>query len=280
MAKPKPRRGLHKEITSIFDGVPMPKGDDAKQPRRDSVPNQNDSQQGGSSPPRERYNAPVVPKSAPPASTQAAAPKLSRKFESQQVAQMSQIKPVEKAPVEAVVIEASGGSNLLGQISEFVGRLFASAPGSDSSQKKKMALLVPAVIVVLVIVYTRLFSGPTGTIPVPPTVSNSNAVLLSSEINWQEPDVYPDSLRDPMRAALVRNPLTKNVDVEDPENPVENEVQLDLRVIMWSDNPSVLIGKDILHEGEEFNGVKILKINQHSIEFEKDGKKYEQKDNK
>ncbi len=42
----KHRRGLHKEITSIFDGVPLPKGDDTKQPRRDSSPNQNDNQQG------------------------------------------------------------------------------------------------------------------------------------------------------------------------------------------------------------------------------------------
>jgi hypothetical protein len=277
----KHRRGLHKEITSIFDGVPMPKGDDAKQARRDSVPNQNDSQQGRPDPGRERYNASVVPKAAFPAPTQSAVPpNLSRKSESHQISQISQSKPVEKAPVEAVVIEASGESGLLDQIREFAGGLFASEAGADSSQKKKMVLLVPAVIVILVIVYTRLFSGPTGTIPVGPKTLTGIAGAVSTEINWQEPDLYPDSLRDPMRAALVRNPLTKTVDGENSENPVENVLELDLRVIMWSDNPSVMIGKEILHVGEEFDGVKILKINQHSIEFEKDGKKYEQKDNR
>ncbi len=276
----KHRRGLHKEITSIFDGVPMPKGDDPKQPRHDSSPNQNDNQPNRPDPARERYNAPVVPKAPPPAPTQnVSAPKLSRKSQSLHVPQIPQSRPVEKAPVEAVVIEASGESNLLGQIREFAGRLFASGPGVDSSQKKKMVLLVPAVIVVLVIIYTRLFSGPTGTIPVKPTASTT-ATLVSSEIDWQEPDVYPDLLRDPMRAAMVRNPLIETVDGENPENPVENVLQLDLRVILWSDDPSVMIGKEILHEGEEFNGIKILKINQHSIEFEKDGKKYEQKDNR
>ncbi|MHC4212207.1 MAG: hypothetical protein ACYSWP_02430 [Planctomycetota bacterium] len=280
----KHRRGLHKEITSIFDGVPMPKGDDPKQPRRDSVPNQNDNQQVRPDPARERYNAPVVPKAAPTAPTQAVeAPKLSRKSQNQHVPQMPQGKPVEKAPVEAVVIEASGESNLLDQIREFAGRLFASGPGADSSQKKKMVILVPAVIVVLVIVYTRLFSGPTGTIPGQPMASTNTAALVSSEIDWQEPDLYPDSLRDPMRASVFRNTTpkttTSNNNGQEPGTD-ENVPQLDLRFIMWSDNPSVMIGKEILHEGEEFDGIKILKINEHSIEFETDGKKYEQKDKK
>ena len=274
----KHRRGLHKEITSIFDGVPMPKGDDPKQPRRDSSPNQNDNQQGRPDPARERYNAPVVPKAPPPAPTQnVSAPKLSRKSQSRQASQMSQATPVEKAPVEAVVIEASGESNLLGQISEFMGRLFASGSGVDSSLKKKMLLLVPAVIVVLAIIYTRLFSGPTGTIPVQPTASIDIAGVVSTEINWQLLDVYPDSLRDPMRAAVGRKSTIKT---EGDYNPNENVPQLDLRVIMWSDSPSILIGTVILHEGEEINGVKIIKIHKDSIEFEKDGKKYEQKDKK
>ncbi len=278
----KHRRGLHKEITSIFDGVPMPKGDGANQPNRGPDPKENDRQSGGADSAKERYNAPVVPKLPPPAPTQAAvAPKLSRKSQSQHVPQMPQAKPVEKAPVEAVVIEASGGPGLLDKIREFAVGLFASGPGSDSSQKKKMILLIPAVIVVLVIVYTRLFSGPTGTIPVVPTTSTSTPGLVSAEINWQEPDLYPDSLRDPMRVALVRNSSnTTNSTNGEGSETIENEPQLDLRVIMWSDNPSVMIGKEILHEGEEFNGIKILKINQHSIEFEKDGKKYEQKDNR
>jgi hypothetical protein len=275
----KHRRGLHKEITSIFDGVPMPKGDDAKQPHRGPEPKQNDRKPARPDPASERYNAPVVPKAAPPAPAQAAVlPKLSRKSQSHHAAQMPHGKPVEKTPVEAVVIEASGGTNLLGQLREFVGRFFASGPGADSSQKKKMLLLVPAMIVVLVIVYMRLFSGPTGTIPVQPTTSTGIAGVVSTEINWQLPDVYPDSLRDPMRAASVIRPtVDRNGNIE---NPVENVPQLDLRVIMWSDNPSILIGTVILHEGEEINGVKILKINKDSIEFEKDGKKYEQKDNK
>jgi hypothetical protein len=272
----KHRRGLHKEITSIFDGVPMPKDDDAKQPRRGTEPKQKDSQPDRPDTARERYNAPVVPKAASSASTQApAGPKLSRKSQSRQVPQLPQASPVEKAPVEAVVIEASGESNLLGQIREFMGRLFASEHGVDSSRKKKMLLLVPAVIVVLVIIYTRLFSGPTGTIPVQPTASTNTAGVVSTEINWQLPDVYPDSLRDPMRAAVVRNSTATSTNGEGPNVP-----QLDLRVIMFSDNPSILIGTKILHEGEEINGVKILKINKDSIEFEKDGKKYEQKMNK
>ncbi len=143
-----------------------------------------------------------------------------------------------------------------------------------------MVLLVPAVIVVLVIVYTRLFSGPTGTIPVQPTASTT-AGLGSSEIDWQEPDLYPNSLRDPMRAGVFINTTTTSTS-NNGQGPDTDETapQLDLRFIMWSDNPSVMIGKEILHEGEELNGIKILKINEHTIELEIDGEKYEQEDKK
>lgn len=51
-----------------------------------------------------------------------------------------------------------------------------------------------------------------------------------------------------------------------------------LKVILYSeDNPSALIGDKILKEGDTIDGVKVVKINKDSVEFEKDGQQWTQR---
>ena len=60
MAKNKSRRGLHKEITSIFDGVPLPKGDGHKQPQQAPRPDRKVPKLPRQPEPvKERYEAPI-----------------------------------------------------------------------------------------------------------------------------------------------------------------------------------------------------------------------------
>ncbi len=47
--------------------------------------------------------------------------------------------------------------------------------------------------------------------------------------------------------------------------------------ILYSDRPSVLIGSEILHEGDTVQGVKVVKVNKGEIEFEKNGNRWTQK---
>jgi type II secretory pathway component PulC len=46
--------------------------------------------------------------------------------------------------------------------------------------------------------------------------------------------------------------------------------------IAYSDSPSVLIGKELLSEGDTIRGVKVVKINRDTVEFEKDGHRWTQ----
>jgi hypothetical protein len=46
--------------------------------------------------------------------------------------------------------------------------------------------------------------------------------------------------------------------------------------IAYSDKSSVLIGAELLHEGDTLRGVKIVKINEGTVEFEKNGKRWTQ----
>jgi hypothetical protein len=51
-----------------------------------------------------------------------------------------------------------------------------------------------------------------------------------------------------------------------------------LKGILYSeDNPSALIGETIVREGDIIDGVKVVKINKDTVEFEKDGEKWTQR---
>jgi type II secretory pathway component PulC len=54
--------------------------------------------------------------------------------------------------------------------------------------------------------------------------------------------------------------------------------QLIVKAIVYSeDNPSAVIGKQIVHEGDEISGATIVKINEDSVEFEMNGERWKQK---
>jgi hypothetical protein len=274
MAKNKGRRGLHKEITSIFDGVPLPKDGGHNQPKK--APRQDKKVPRIPSPPepaKEHHEAPAVPQAA----TMPA--QISPKPETRQPAPAAP--SVDKSRAEVVVIEASGEMGLMDRVrSLFAGKLSSPGMGSGSGSQKKMIILIPILVVIFVIVFARLFSGPTGTAPIVPTGPTGGSFALSTEIDWEIPDMYPGKLRNPMQAvAGVRVPVNPDNTVDDPDPTVAVPV-LEIRGILWtSDDPSALIGTEILHVGDTVDGVKITAINKKSIVFEIDGKKYEQTGN-
>ncbi len=49
-----------------------------------------------------------------------------------------------------------------------------------------------------------------------------------------------------------------------------------IMAIAYSDRPSVLIGKELLYEGDTIRGVKVVKINEGTVEFEKNGERWTQ----
>jgi hypothetical protein len=48
-------------------------------------------------------------------------------------------------------------------------------------------------------------------------------------------------------------------------------------IVYSKDNPSAVIGSQIVHEGDKVSGATIVKINEKSVDFEMNGKKWTQK---
>jgi hypothetical protein len=62
----------------------------------------------------------------------------------------------------------------------------------------------------------------------------------------------------------------EKVETTKPENPI-------VKGILYSaDNPAAIIGTQIVHAGDKISGATVVKINKGSVEFEMDGKKWEQ----
>jgi hypothetical protein len=90
---------------------------------------------------------------------------------------------------------------------------------------------------------------------------------LDSKVDQQVPESYPAMLRDPMRFGPVTTQTSR-----------AEAAGLIVRGIVYSkDNPSAVIGDQILHQGDKVLGAVIIKINEDSVEFEANGKKWTQK---
>ena len=86
-----------------------------------------------------------------------------------------------------------------------------------------------------------------------------------NKIDWEIPQQYPTTLRDPMKAGTSAASSSRTG-------------ELVVRGIVYSqDNPSAVIGTQVIFEGEEIFGATITKINTDSVEFEKDGETWTQK---
>ncbi len=151
-------------------------------------------------------------------------------------------------------------------------KLLKPQPGVSQSKQMAMLVMVPILLIVVFIVFGRLLfkPSPKGTGTQQTVQSAGAAVSLKTEIEWTLPQPYPDNLRDPMQKVSVSTGSVGTI------STVENEFLI--RGIVYStDNPSAVIDAQIVYQGDTYEGAKIIKINRNSIEFERDGKTWEQK---
>jgi hypothetical protein len=256
----KRKRGLHKEITSIFGGVPIQKDDGtgkppgapgSEQPTPAPRPRANEQPWGPSSPSPKQVSVPTPSAPPRPPSTGKAASK-----------QKSAVIPIEEKtgqPVWQVTLD------------RIKNKLLTGKPGVANSRQKKMVILIPVLVVVLIFVFVKVLSGPKGGHPPASQAGVSQAGLASTgEIDWQIPAPYPATLRDPTKLG--------SVSTIDPAGTGDGTGQLPIRGILYSeDRPAVLVGTKIIYEGQEISGAKIIKINKDSVEIEMNGKTWTQK---
>ena len=269
-ANMKKRSGLHKDVSSIFDGVPVPNQQSAARPH--AGPEQ--AQEAGLDSPQ------------PPAQTLR---NPQNTYSSKQFKQPG--KAAGGARVKAGGVISAVGQGLIQQIAK---KLFAPKPGVSPARQKVMALLVPVLAVTLIIVFTRVLSVPSKTkgsvTPKPRTPGNS----VSTETIWREPEPYPAGLRDPMQLtdemtaqieaqakaeadakaqALGHGP--PNIGATGPQ--ATNAGELTVKGILFSANkPTAVVGARIVHVGDIVAGATIVKINRDTVEFEKDGETWTQ----
>ncbi len=264
------KAGLHKKISVIFDGVPIPGDDKPLRTSSEAVPEVPKQADGTFTKLPETPVAPAVqaPKHQQPVrpSSKDVSPKRSDAGGSRQPETVSRKQfRAESAPKDS-------GQKLWQRIwGQIRGRLFAPKPGVNTARQKLMMILIPVLSIIFVFVLVGVFSGTSQKPTKRPNAAKapSNTVYSGDKINWEVPPLYPENMRDPMQFGAI----TASAGIAGTEGN-----QLAVKGIVYSkDNPSAVIGTQIVHRGDKVSGATILNINEDSVEFETDGKKWTQK---
>jgi len=238
--KKKRKAGLHKEISSIFDGVPVP----GRQERPSGAAAPERAEQGPA--------RPIAPGSGVPQTTP------------------TEKHSLPKGPVaKAAAVKTTGESRWQKTWQKIKNKLFTPKSGARSTRQKVMLILVPILFIALIYVLMPLFRRPNVS---EPKAGEPTKVAVGSkgEIVWQIPEPYPTTLRDPMQPSLATAVAGTGT--------LENGRTLIVKGIVHSkDNPAAVIGTQIVHEGDAIAGASVTKINQDSVEFEMNDKRWTQK---
>jgi hypothetical protein len=252
---PKNKAGLHKQVSSIFTGITVPTKDDA-----DKASSTATKEQPTYGPPSHLSGTTVKEALLSKLSPQKTIPTEKPKAAEKKAAKV-------KKPVK---IKSSGPSALEQAVQRIKDRLFAPQAGVNPVRQKAMMVLVPVMFIGMVLAFYKMLGGVPVETTGPKVITPSNTIAAaSSTIDWKIPDLYPTTLRDPMQF--------KKAEVTPTNNPDKTE-EITVKGILYSqENPSVIIGIEILHEGDKVSGATIVKINEDSVEFEMNGKKWTQK---
>ena len=257
---PKHKRGLHKEISSIFGGVPIPKDNGA--PRLSSAATEEEGANYGppshltgttteTQQPAEKSPPKAIPTEEPRPSPGWGEPKADEKY----------------AAKKPAAVKTASQAWLEESLQRIKDKLFAPKPGVSSTRQKMMVVLVPILFVVMIFVLIRVLGSGPGKTTESKIIKPSKAIAAATDtIVWQIPPPYPTTLRDPMRLGSVTT-IT------------QSEIRkIIVKGIVYSkDNPSAIIGTEIVHEGSKVSGATVVKINKDSVEFEMNGKRWTQK---
>ncbi len=143
-------------------------------------------------------------------------------------------------------------------------------PNPDVNPKKQMALaaLIPILAVVFVFTISNAFDMPSSESETVQTEASDTVQKqeLTDIGKWLNVEPYPENLRDPMRQGGMG--INLNSDEDGP---------IDLKGIVYSNNPRVTIGGKMYKQGDIVNGAEIIEIRKNEVEFKKDGKTWVQK---
>ena len=263
----KNKAGLHKKVSSIFDGVLVESNNTAPSP-----PHAPASEHPEDEPRSKRKEEPLEPTA--PAKQPAQSYMTSMTLEHQESTKPS-LKAAPPEPPKATQPKqprAGTAIKIAKQIPwreswhKIESKFFAPKPGVDVKRQKTMMILIPVLFIILIFVFIRVFSRPSRAVATAVKLEPTDAAASSNnKIDWQIPALYPATLRDPMQFGSVTTAET-------------GTGRLVVKGIVYSeDKPAVVIGTEIVREGDKVLGATIVKINKNSVEFEMNGKKWTQR---
>ncbi len=154
-------------------------------------------------------------------------------------------------------------------------KLSKPKPSTSTIKQKATVVMMPLLFIVLIFMLFRggVFGTSAGHTEASAEEAASGVGTAgdNTKIDWEIPEPYPTTLRDPMRLIPVEIPQTEQTETE-------KIIELIVKSILYSeDNSSAVIGNSIVHEGETIRGVSVIKISKDGVEFEMNGKRWTQK---
>ena len=180
------------------------------------------------------------------------------------------------APViqsESVSFSETTGSNLWQRIRD---KLFEPKPGVSPTRQKAMVIMVPILAIIMIFVLRQVLSkAPSQTegagIDDVPIVSKADT---GNEIDWKIPE--PIKIETDNSVKLPNEDETQNTEQHETATQADSDTIIVRDIVFSTDKPSAVIGSKIVYVGDVINNATIVKINRNSVEFEKDGERWEQ----
>jgi hypothetical protein len=242
----KSKAGLHKKISSIFDGVPIP-GSAAGTPAVSSDTAGLTGRGGGD------------PAASGLASAEGVSGSLPVLMDSGGPGRSGTAGP-----------GRSAGAGRKGWFKSFGG----GAVGSGKRQTGKIALvgvLMIALGLVLVMVLRQPSAGKADQTQAK-SEKDPVAVKKTADIPiWAMPESYPAGLRDPMVLVEATKP------VEETTIEVKKQDLFVIKgVVLGARGNTAIVGSEIVSVGDQIQGAKVIRIDRGEVEFEKDGQRWVQ----
>jgi len=255
------KSGLQKQISSIFNDVPAPQADAGGKPfpKLPSEPVEDLLQERGPSdgdqPEPEQPSAPEPVASVHTPSVPAMRPKP--------------LPRIQQSPPKT-------GPSMTDQLKKIAA---GGSGGKIDGRQKKMAVLMAFLTVMFAGVLFVSLNGLGQKKTTPPEPSPEPVADVPAKIQsisqWQMPEALPSELRDPVQPVIAR------IEVTVPDDQTVAGGTLTVTGIVYSqNNPSAIVNGEFVRLGDTISGATVVTINRKSIEFEKDGERWEQQVNR
>jgi hypothetical protein len=181
--------------------------------------------------------------------------------------------PVPVIQSESVSFSETTGSNLWQRIGD---KLFEPKPGVSPTRQKAMVIMVPILAIIMIFVLRQVLSkAPSQTegagIDDVPIVSKADT---GNEIDWKIPEPIKIVTDDSVKSQNENE--TQNTEQNETATQADSDLIIVKDIVFSKDKPSAFIGSKIVYVGDVINNATVVKINRNSVEFEKDGYRWEQ----